>query len=182
MLNQVRAVCMVQYLELCPDGVHSGAERVGVPWGVRWWRGRTGAPTALPLLIPHGRKRLHHAFVRSHILQLVSHQLHHSLRIPHHSLLLAQPSHPVHFLLLCSLSSPSLHVQRQSAGCPQQQQQRMACSLKVPTSLRFRTCSTQASTSSSQQLLFSRVLNTMPLVTGGTIHSVGMLRDVHHLS
>ncbi len=73
---------MVLNLEFCPNGVHSGAEGLGVPRWIWWWRGRTSAPTALPLLVPHGRKGLHHALIRPNMFQLVPHQLHRTSHNP----------------------------------------------------------------------------------------------------
>ena len=75
---------MKAHLELGSDKVHSGTERLRVPQGVRRGVRGTGPPAALALLLPHGRKRLHHALVRPHILQLVTHQLQ---LIPAHFLL-----------------------------------------------------------------------------------------------
>ena len=63
------------HLELAPDKIHSCTKWLRVAQGVRRGIGGTSSPAALALLIPHGRKRLHHALVWPHILQLVPYQL-----------------------------------------------------------------------------------------------------------
>ena len=71
------------YLELRPDEVHSGTQGLRVAFRIGWGTGGPSPPAALALFIPHGCQGLHHALVRAHILQLVPHQLHKAVSLPH---------------------------------------------------------------------------------------------------